>query len=141
MRIRVTLPLPESDNKLYWNNPHGGRSLTKAAKAYKREVRDVVSRLIASTMTRADFVPNVPYTCILSIYFDATEWKTYGQPRGAKTRYKKCDAGNRQKLVIDAIMSAIGIDDRHIFREVIIKKEDAKDPRIVVVVREQDPRY
>jgi len=115
--------------------------LTKPAKAYKKDVKAVVSRLIASTMTSADFIPNVPYTCVLIICFDQVEWKTFEEPKGAKTRYKKCDAGNRQKLVIDAVMSAIGIDDRHIFREVIVKEVDEEDPRIIVTVREQEARY
>lgn len=141
MSTRLTLPLPESDNKLYWNNPHGGRTLSKAGRAYKKNVRALVSRLIARTMTKADFIPNVPYTCILTIYFDQTEWVTFGKPRGAKQRYKKCDAGNRQKLAIDSVFDAIGIDDRHIFREVIKKREDAEDPRVVVLVREQEARY
>jgi Holliday junction resolvase RusA-like endonuclease len=141
MSMRVELPLPDSDNGLYWNNPHGGRTLTTKAKAYKRGVKDKVSRLIASTMSAEDFVPNVPYTVIITIYFDQLEWKTFGATGGAKTRYKKCDAGNRQKLVIDAVMDAIGIDDKHIFREVIRKREDETRPRVVVVVREQEARY
>ena len=40
-----------------------------------------------------------------------------GKPSSkAKTRYKKVDGHNRQKLVIDAITQAVGVDDCHIFR-------------------------
>lgn len=144
MSTRLTLPMPPSDNTIYFNLPHGGRALSSGAKKYKRDVKALVSRLIAKADTDgADFITCVPYSFILTIYFKATENKTWNpeKKRSAGTRYKKQDAGNRQKLVIDAVMSAIGIDDRQIFREVIRKRCDPEDPRVVIIVREQEPRY
>ena len=138
MSSRLTLPLPPSDNALYWNGPGGSRILTSTGKRYKRAVRDLVSAVIAKAGSPADFITDVPYEIILNLYFTEIEKKTWGQKRGAKTRYKKIDAGNHQKLVIDAVMSAIGVDDCHIMREVIRKRCDKENPRVVAIVREVD---
>jgi Holliday junction resolvase RusA-like endonuclease len=140
MSIRLTLPMPPSDNKIYWNNPYGGRTLNSTAKKYKREVKDQVAKLILRSGSKVDFQPCVEYEAIITIYFDEIEFKTWGDKNGALTRYKKLDAGNRQKLIIDSVMGAIGIDDRHIFREVLRKRVDAADPRVAVIVREMNPR-
>ncbi len=140
MSIRVVLDMPPTDNQIHWNNPWGGRSLTTKAKKYKRDVKKHIAKLILKSRATVDFVPDVPYTAIIKIFFKKVEHETWGQKRGAKRRYEKIDPGNRQKLVIDAVMSAIGIDDTHIFREVLVKRCDPDNPRVVVTIREQEPR-
>lgn len=137
MRIRVTLPMPPSDNGLYWNMPKGGRTLTSAGKKFRNETKAQISELILGSDTDgADFEHDIPYELLLFVYFKEVENKTWGQKRGAQSRYKKQDVSNRQKLVTDAVMAAIGVDDRHLMRVVLNKREDADDPRVVVIVRE-----
>jgi Holliday junction resolvase RusA-like endonuclease len=148
MSMQVNLEMPPSDNKIYWNAPHGGRVLTTAGVKYKRGVNNRVSALIAASDTGgADFIPCVRYEIRIRVYFDAIEFKTWnpddptGKKGGAKTRFVKTDVGNRQKLLVDAVMSAIGIDDKHIFEEILQKRCSADDPRVFVRVREEEPRY
>jgi|PlaIllAssembly_1097288.scaffolds.fasta_scaffold00059_5 Holliday junction resolvase RusA-like endonuclease len=138
LTLRITLDMPPSDNKLYWNNPWGGRTRTRVATAYHNAARAVIGRLMATTRC-GDFAQNVPYRIALYLFFEEVENSGWKKGRAA-TRYKKCDAGNRQKLVIDAVTDAVGVDDRHIFKEEINKRCDPEDPRIVVVLRERLPR-
>lgn len=141
MRCRITADMPPSDNKLYWNLPTGGRALTAVGKKFKNHVKSQVASLAAKSSTHnADFVSDVPYEVHIYVYFKELFNATYGAKHGAKTRYKKQDVSNRQKLALDAVMEAIGVDDRHIVKHVMIKKEDINDPRIVVVVRERNPK-
>lgn len=144
MSIRVVLDMPPTDNQIYWNNQWGGRTLTKKAKRYKRVVREHIAKLILRSTPKSkhviDFQTDVPYTAIVKIYFEKVENATWGKKKGAKRRYEKIDPSNRQKLVIDSVMSAIGIDDMHIFKEVLHKRCDPDDPRVVVIIREQEPR-
>lgn len=144
MSIRIVLDLPPTDNQIYWNSQWGGRTLTKKAKRYKRDVRKHVAKLILRSTPKSkhvvDFVPDVPYTAIVWIYFEKVENASWGKKNGAKRRYQKIDPGNRQKLVIDSVMDAIGVDDTHVFKEVLHKRCDPDDPRVVVVIREQEPR-
>lgn len=141
MSLWITLDMPPSDNKIYWNHPAGGRVLRSEAKRFKREVKNRVAKLVATSRTNSDFVVDVPYRIVLGLYFEATENSTFGQKGGAKTRYKHMDASNRRKLIIDAVMESIGIDDCHIFEERVFKRVDAENPRVVVVVSEIEPRY
>jgi len=143
MSIRITLPLPPSDNKIYTTVIVGKgkrkfpkRQLTTEARAYKNKVKTMVAAL-AMESTKA-FQPNVKYTCTIRVYFE----KVYnnGWPKRAKTRYKKEDAQDRIKLATDSVSEAIGIDDSHHFLTALQKNEDPNDPRIVVTIREQEPR-
>ena len=157
LRMRVTLPMPPSDNKIYSNLPPrsvkgkggrtflvpGGRMLTKEGKAFHQFVKDAIGELTLNSTL--EFRQDVPYTLIVKVYFENVEnhlWfkkKRNGQ-RYAKSRYKKLDSTNRVKLVTDAVSEVIGVDDRHHFQTIIHKREDADNPRLQVVIREQEPR-
>lgn len=143
MSIRLTLPVPPSDNAIYTTIMIGKgkrkfpkRQLTKEARAYKKKVATMVAGM--ALKTTASFQPNVKYECLVKVFFE----KVYnrGWPKTAKTRYKREDAQDRIKLVTDSVSEAIGIDDSHHFITKIQKDEDTDDPRIVIVIREQEPR-
>lgn len=133
--------MPPSDNKLYWPTKHGGMTLTDHGRKYKRYVSAAIANTVASQFHLAkDFQQNIPYEFFLAVYFPEVEMKTW-QQKGTGARYKKADLGNRQKLIIDAITEAVGVDDRHIFKEVLVKRCDPENPRMVAMLREEVPRY
>lgn len=137
MRIKLILPLPPSDNKIYFNLPHGGRELTSVARAYKNTVKQTVAE--AAACCPLSFHKHVRYTVVIKVFLEATENAGFEKSK-AKDRYKKVDSTNRTKLAIDAVASAVGIDDRHIFKSVILKYEDPDDPRLEIIWREQQKR-
>lgn len=143
MSLRVTLPLPPSDNAIYTTiilrkgkSIIPLRKLTTEARAYKTGVKQLIATLFLTSTV--EFHKNVQYACLVRVYFR----KVYnlGWPDKAKTRYKKEDAQDRIKLVTDAVSEVIGVDDNHHFLTIIQKREDKNDPRIELVVREQEPR-
>jgi Holliday junction resolvase RusA-like endonuclease len=122
--------MPPSDNKIYFN--HGGaRIKTKEATRFENDVSEVMSGLAMSS--KEEFEDNVPYSMTIIVYFKAVLNKSW--PKKAKRRFKKLDCMNRQKLVTDCVMKCIGIDDRTIFDQRVIKRVDKDNPRIVVSIR------
>lgn len=133
--VKIVLPLPPSDNHIYFNvtsTKPGGfkqhhRAPTAEAKKYKREVAsDIASLALANNV---EFKLNTPFLCILNIFFEEIENKGWVKGK-ADSRYKKVDTENRNKLLIDAITEAIGVDDHQLFFSIKIKHQDKKDPRV-----------
>lgn len=150
MTMWITLPLPPSDNQLYENTPGrprpgregktiivvGGRRLSSKGKAYKKAVQDIIGELAA---TSSDFfLDHKRYTLAIKVFFEAIENK--GWPKQAKYRYKKIDTMNRTKLPTDTVAEIIGVDDRHHFLTIVQKECDPENPRIEMILREQEPR-
>lgn len=132
--------MPLSDNKLYWPNKHGGLTLTNEGRKFKRYVSAQVAGIVARQLSLLkDFRQDVPYEFFLVVYFPQIELLAW-QKKGTGPRYKKTDLGNRQKLIIDAMSEAVGVDDRHIFKEVLIKRCDPENPHMVALLREQEPQ-
>lgn len=129
LTLRAYLPIPPSDNKLYFTGQYGKRVLTTEGRRYKRKVAGLVATAAASA--RRDFRQNIPYEVRLTVYLVRVQYKTWN-----KRRYIKTDVGNRQKLIIDALTEAIGVDDSHVFKEVLTKKEG--DPMVTVLLREME---
>ena len=138
MRLRITIPVPPTDNHIY-SNVGRARFLTSTAKKYKKMVANEVAKLAVTCDPDAGFHEDVPYEIILQLYLDKVENSGWAQGK-AKSRYKRIDTTNRQKLVIDGVMEGIGVDDCHIFYAALYKKCDATDPRLVLTVREQEAR-
>ena len=149
MCLWLTLPLPPSDNQMYENMPSrpikrggktilltGGRRLSSAGESFKKIVQDRVGELAACSPHV--LLQNIPYTLILKVFFDVVENK--GWPDSTQNRYKKVDATNRIKLVTDAVAEVTGVDDRHHFLTTVRKERDASNPRIELILREQEPR-
>ena len=132
--MELNLPMPPTDNHIYSNAPFG-RVLSSAAKRYKTLVRTAIGKL--ATSHDLSFRNHIPYYVRLTIFMDLY---TKGWPKKAMWKYRKVDATNRTKLLLDAISEAIGVDDRH-FVTVLVRKEEAKDEQYVrVSVEEMCPR-
>lgn len=106
--IKFEIPsLPMSTNHAYFNNPRGGRTLTKEGRRYKLEVTSHIVRTYPAAL--ATVRVNEPYFVYIRLYFEDIENK--GWPKETQTRYKNHDVSNRVKLVEDAVKDACGIDD------------------------------
>lgn len=134
--MQLETELPPSDNKLY-TTFRNRRILTKAGRQVKNQVKGLIATAMAQYVFNDRAAPskNVPYEMSITIYFDQIENKSWGK-NPKTTRYKKVDAQNRQKLIIDAVTDALGIDDSIIFSLTIRKKCDPNRPRIKVWINE-----
>jgi Holliday junction resolvase RusA-like endonuclease len=122
--------VPPSVNKAYFDQVvkkkvRGGmklvpiRTLTKEGRKYKKEIKSAVARGYA--MASKHIQPNVAYCMAIRIFFPAIENKGY--PNETDVRYKKLDATNRVKLLEDAIVEALGIDDSQFLRVTVEKAQ------------------
>lgn len=102
--------VPPSDNQAYFNNPAGGRTLTKAGTRYKK---DVIQHIIKhhANETR-QLRKDVALGCLIAYGFP--EMFNKGWPDKAKTKFKRIDVSNRDKLLHDAIVEATTVDDSQI---------------------------
>lgn len=123
--VQFTLEgLPPSSNHAYFDRivRVKDRSIVKrvlatAGRSYKRKVQ---SRLIKNYPdVLAIMKPNIPLGIAYSLNSPSFLNSTW--PKKAESRYKEFDGPNREKLLIDAIASAGGIDDS-CFWQVIINK-------------------
>jgi Holliday junction resolvase RusA-like endonuclease len=128
--MKITLPMPPSDNNIYFNWGRA-RKRTSAADKYHNQVQEAMAHLALGGCE--EFEDQVPYSITIIVYFE--EVLTKGWPKWAKNRFLKTDCMNRQKLVTDAVMECIGIDDRHIFDSRVIKRRDRENPRVEVILR------
>jgi Holliday junction resolvase RusA-like endonuclease len=87
----VSLPLPPSTNNIYFTNRRGGRTLTPQAHAFKQGVA-----LALAGLRRPDWAAKPgPLAAFLLADID-----------------RRRDLANVEKLVLDAVCSWLGIDDR-----------------------------
>lgn len=124
------MPLPPSDNKIYFNLKYGGRALTKDATKFKNLVKVKIAKLSVTDII--SFKKNIPYRIKIKVF---TKLYNKGWPEKAKDRFKRVDTLNRTKLLVDAITEAIGIDDKHIV-SAIVEKEDSEVGKVTVTLEE-----
>lgn len=130
LRMELHLPLPPTDNHIYINIPYG-RKLSNEAKKYKSLVKER-SIQVAVTNTLS-FREQVACRVQIVLYMDLY---TKGWPKNAKWRFRKVDATNRTKLLLDALSDAVGVDDRH-FVSVVVRKEHSPDNQYARLVLEE----
>jgi len=125
--------LPPSTNKIYFSRG-GGRQLTDRARKYKNSlVRWLGKEIAKSGLTT--FRDDVPYEVRLLFAFEREFVINKGWPKKAKSRFKKADTTNLDKLVLDALATAIGVDDCAFF-SVQLTKCISHKPGVSIVLRE-----
>jgi Holliday junction resolvase RusA-like endonuclease len=125
--------LPPSSNHIYFNRG-GGRSLTSKARTYKEAfVRWLGKEIAKSRLTI--FKDDVPYEVRLLFAFERDFVLTKGWPKKAQRRFKKADTTNLDKLVLDALATAIGVDDCAFFT-VHMTKCISHKPGVSIFLRE-----
>lgn len=122
------LGVPPSTNNVYFNLPKGGRVLNNAGKKYKTEISTTIMREHQAEIR--DVQLNHPYGILFVVNMAILN---AGWPEKARTRYKKLDATNRVKLLEDAIVEALGIDDSQVVISVVIKRHSETEVTDVVI--------
>jgi len=82
------------------------------------------------------------YSLTLRVFFETLvnkSWLSTGQSK-AQTPYKRVDAPNRDKLVVDCFSSFLGIDDSLSMRVLIEKYMDPTVQGVELTLEEIDPR-
>jgi len=121
---------PPSINKLYFNHPRGGKSVTTAGKAFQRRILYQIQQEHGPELVQ--FKPNDPYDLTIEMYFP--EIYNKGWPKTAQQRFKRRDADNLLKLLLDTLSRAIGVDDANFLRFTVVKRRDPENPRIEVTI-------
>ena len=126
--LKLYTPLPPTLNHSYSAYPAGGRCRivqSKEAKQYKAGVAAYVRSLLNVEGVAPD--TNAAYSVQVVTVI------------GRKTRDRDCDSG--VKLVVDAVFSGLGVDDRKVRRIVLEKRVDRAMPSylsILVTVMDDD---
>lgn len=123
---------PPSANDLYFSSPRGGKAMTTKGKRFQRLVVDQIHREAGHKL--AQFKADQPYEILVMVFFPTIYNK--GWPEKAQQRYKKRDADNLLKLLLDTISKAIGVDDANFLKVAVEKHMDPKNPRIEIVIRD-----
>lgn len=137
LKLSLVTELPPTDNHIYFNLPGGGRALTKKAKQFKARVKEQTA--LTAVRNTLPFREHIPYKATITLY---VKLYTKGWPKTAKWKYRKMDATNRTKLILDAITEAVGVDDRHITEVELAKREEANpdNVRVEIALEELWPR-
>ena len=119
LRARFELPLPPSINQQY-ATVQGRRVLSKASRAYKKEVRQAVRRLRA-----AGTIPDALVRALrqgwmalfIDFYFETPQRR---------------DLDGGLKITQDAICGALGVNDNRVVDVHLVKRIDPLRPHIAV---------
>ena len=145
--ITFHLPwLPPTDNNAYENIPvrmfrgkhvGGGRRLSEEGRTFKVELTNYLARTYIQELR--EFKKNTRYVVWCIFYFDALVNK--GWPNKTDTRYKKIDATNRSKLMLDTIAELTGCDDSTYFDVVFSKREGTERTEVTMWDAETEEVY
>ena len=137
--------IPPSINHIYAQvGPR--RILKTVGKAYKKRLQQVLlhdhAREVEALLDEAG--DDLFLLLSIDVYFPTLVnegWLKINRSgkRGADSRYKRLDASNRVKVVEDAVVEAIGIDDSR-FQAIVMKHMDPRRPRVEVSLEPLDPR-
>jgi len=136
--------LPPSSNQAYFNLParkgakgegviRGGRALTKAGSAYKKEVINHIAK--NHGMQTQQLKKDAAIGCLIAYGFP--DMYSKGWPKNAISKYRKNDLANRPKLLQDAIVEATSIDDSQICFDYKYKYLSA-EPQTTIYIWNED---
>jgi len=138
--ITIVLPfIPPSVNDLYFNNRHGGRTLTKAGQVFKTRVKEHLATNYLDEVQKLN--PNGMYSMSMYFHLDKDEVFTKSYLDNPKTQspYKRRDVGNMEKILVDCIKEFTMKDDCQIFHESLWKIA-SNERKVRIHLSEIDPR-
>lgn len=138
--------LPPSDNHIRVHRRQGGEVYSKEAEQFRANFRAHAHKNYFLPIQKfvQGHTPCAAYRLTIVFYFETLVnegWLKVGRDgkRGAKTVYKKMDAGNRRKLIEDCLADSLGLDDSLTMELTLVKAMDPKNPRVVLFLEEVNP--
>jgi len=120
--VVITIPFKTpSVNHLYFNF-RNIRILTKEARTLKKEIEEIVKneKILFNNFDNQ-------FKVKIEIYED---WFF------KNGEVKRTDIANREKFLVDAIFDALGIDDKYIFENTMIKIQSDTEEKAVITIEE-----
>ncbi len=120
--IKISIPgVPISTNAAYIKGRGGRRILSPEGKKYKLETKTLITTKYFKEIGFLKIDKQEPIACFVQLSMPIFN-ETYGQPKGAATRYKKMDVTNRQKLLEDVFSEVLGVDDANNVTVIVRKR-------------------
>ncbi|MGQ9462741.1 MAG: RusA family crossover junction endodeoxyribonuclease [Candidatus Fervidibacter sp.] len=136
MRWRFILPLPPSVNHQYTERD-GRRVLSREARHYKNYLQRAFKRLKAAGKLQLKPLETFQFSLLNDFNASSTSPnETFLQLRLEfffKTQQRR-DLDNGLKIVQDLVCEAFGVDDRNVVAVELVKRVDARNPRLEVTV-------
>ena len=114
MRITIPFKTPSVDN-LYWH-----RGNIKIMKSKAKELRETILELVP----KCELKKNARLRVETQIY---ENW-FYKNGEVAKK-----DVSNREKFLVDSVFKALGIDDRYIFVQLLVKVQSDEEKAVMEI--------
>lgn len=89
------------------------RVLSEEGKKYKLETKTYIAQHYPQELKA--FQQNRPFSIIMEVTFPQEDLFNKGFPKTTQNRFQKLDASNRIKLFEDALVEAVGVDDKSFF--------------------------
>lgn len=138
--ITIEVPfIPPSVNDLYFNNRHGGRTLTKSGQVFKTRIKEYLTEHYLDEIQKLN--PRSMYSMTMWFYLDKDDVFTKSYLENPKTQspFKKRDVGNMEKVLVDCIKEFAFEDDCQIFHEVLWKMATTGGRKVVIRLDEVSP--
>lgn len=139
-------PIPPTENKIRVVRRYGrkkaGIAYTKEAQHYKQDFITFCRNYFTdiNKFTKGHKITDVYSLNIILLGPPSFLLNKTWLKGKAKSPYKKLDAGNRRKLIEDALSEILGIDDSMTFELHISKRIiDIKEPKIKLILTREDP--
>jgi crossover junction endodeoxyribonuclease RusA len=120
-KLHLSLPLPPSVNKLYWNTGRGGRRLTKQAEKYIRESRALINLAIEEQ----NWLKQSRHTWL---YIDLVFFMPDRKVR---------DSHNMLKLLLDVMQGIVYENDYTVMPRIQTVEYDFHNPRVECIISSQ----
>lgn len=115
MRIEIPFKTP-SVNHLYFTF-RNLKILTKEARELKKQILEIVEEKPELFEKKLKVIVEI--------------YENWYYKNGA---VKRADVSNREKFLIDAVFDGLGIDDRYIFEQILIKKQSEKEFAVIEII-------
>jgi Holliday junction resolvase RusA-like endonuclease len=130
--LKITnLPMPPSVNSLYFTKG-GKRILSSEGRIYKDMIKSALAEMASAKPSDTD-LENHKLSIRFDLFFSSVENKAWHSGK-SKNRFKKIDVSNRIKVIEDALVEGLGIDDCQFFNMLINKRQSESSEYVNIYV-------
>lgn len=121
MEIKIKIPFKTPSVNHLYGHYHGRMYLRPDAKKLRQEIIQLCDKSQAMSLVSTKLKVTV------EIY---ENWHT------KSTGVRRVDISNREKFLIDSVFEGLGLDDKWIFEQKLIKREDLENEYSIIQIEE-----